>query len=184
MYLKGEYKDDKVSGKGTLYSSNGKIIYKGDFYDNAYSGIGTLYSQDGSVYTGNFLNGIAEGEGVYTSSDGKTSKGIFKNGKYIDTSINSLEGTYVAKYIKTNEWCQLDIEVFLFVKFNTKVFIMAAGTSTNCLNDLKSWIDHGPFKYENGNIIFRDGKKFKYIGDGKILVESENYYFEKLMSWF
>lgn len=60
LVYEGGYKNDKPSGKGKSYYSNGQLCYDGKFKKGKYNGKGTLYNADGSVqYKGKFKDGNA-----------------------------------------------------------------------------------------------------------------------------
>ena len=55
---RGEFKDGKAHGQGTLYYKNGAIMYKGGYKENKEHGQGTLYDKDGTIkYEGEWING-------------------------------------------------------------------------------------------------------------------------------
>ena len=67
----GDFKDDKMHGKGELTFPNGSV-YKGDFENGTSHGWGVFSYHDGAVYKGEFNNGIRNGEGVFKLENGDT----------------------------------------------------------------------------------------------------------------
>ena len=76
----GDFKNDKITGKGTYIWKNG-CQYTGDFVNGEMNGEGKFTWPNGSEYEGEYANGIREGLGKLTWSNGKVFKGIFKKGK-------------------------------------------------------------------------------------------------------
>lgn len=82
----GELVDGLYSGKGKLYSDNGKLLlYEGDFEKGLKAGTGTLYDDNGNmIYKGQFAADVFNGQGMLYFS-GKEPKiqynGEFQNGK-------------------------------------------------------------------------------------------------------
>jgi hypothetical protein len=104
----GEWKDDKLNGKGRLFSVNGDYYegffkdgiiegygmyyskmsgykYMGDFKNYKFHGKGKLIYDDKMTYEGNFFEGYKNGEGKLTFKDGAYYEGDFEknifNGK-------------------------------------------------------------------------------------------------------
>lgn len=93
----GEFKDDKVEGKGKLTIPE-QGTYEGNFTNNKRNGQGTYNFANGDKYVGNWKDDVMTGKGKYT----------FKNGDYYDGEFaNNMfngQGTYSAsgsKYIGT-----------------------------------------------------------------------------------
>ena len=60
---------------------NNKVLYQGEFADNEVNGKGTLWFQGGSKFVGNFQSGKAHGSGKIIENDGKVSvQGVWLNG--------------------------------------------------------------------------------------------------------
>ncbi|KAJ8337740.1 hypothetical protein SKAU_G00367060 [Synaphobranchus kaupii] len=72
----GDWKDDKLNGKGRLEHVSG-AVYEGEFKDNMFHGQGTYTFQSGSSYTGSFHRNKLEGEGEYTDAKGLVWTGSF-----------------------------------------------------------------------------------------------------------
>ena len=59
----GQWKDDKLNGKGTIYykDKDGKknlVRYRGEFINNKYEGEGILYDNERNYYKGSFIDGL------------------------------------------------------------------------------------------------------------------------------
>lgn len=50
----GEWKENKMNGKGVLYYPNNEIAYDGEWKDDQLWGRGTLYNEDVSQLNGSF----------------------------------------------------------------------------------------------------------------------------------
>ena len=90
-YYEGDWFDDKMHGKGTLYFPDGKILYEGDFINNEKEGYGKYYYLDGPYYIGQWVKDKKHGKGIIYSEEGKIIyEGEFENdkkkgyGKYFD----------------------------------------------------------------------------------------------------
>ena len=74
----GDYKNNKMEGKGILYYNNGNR-YEGDFKIGLQEGKGILYYIDGDKYEGDFKNGKMEGKGNFYYKNGNRYEGDYKN---------------------------------------------------------------------------------------------------------
>jgi hypothetical protein len=96
MYV-GECKDDKWDGMGTLYRTDGSILYRGEYKAAKRHGMGTHYRIDGSVsYKGEFKDDKLHGMGVIYDVEGFISyEGEFKENKYdgLGTMYNTRDGS-------------------------------------------------------------------------------------------
>ncbi|XP_035259059.1 MORN repeat-containing protein 2 isoform X1 [Anguilla anguilla] len=72
----GEWKDDKLNGRGRLELISG-AVYEGEFKDNMFHGEGTYTFQSRSRYTGSFHRNRLESEGEYTDAQGLVWTGTF-----------------------------------------------------------------------------------------------------------
>ena len=63
--------------------SNGDV-YKGNFKDGKESGNGTMRYKNGNVYTGSFKNGLPNGQGTLTYANGTKQTGSFVDGVYFN----------------------------------------------------------------------------------------------------
>ena len=59
-------------------------IYKGEFKESKWHGKGTLTFPDGATYEGEWLNNKMNGQGTFTWTDGKVKKGIWKDGELLE----------------------------------------------------------------------------------------------------
>ncbi len=77
----GEWKDGKREGEGEITWPNGKK-YKGHFKYDKYDGYGELYYTDGRIYKGEWINGYENGESQeYNPEDKKWYKTSWNYGK-------------------------------------------------------------------------------------------------------
>ena len=76
----GEFEDGKKSGYGVYNFSNGDK-YIGNWKGDKRSGQGTYIFANGDKYIGEFRDSKIAGKGTYTFSNGKVITGIFKDGK-------------------------------------------------------------------------------------------------------
>jgi len=90
----GEFKNDKIEGKGTFYYDNGNK-YEGEFKNEKIEGKGIFYSNNGYRYEGEFRNGIREGKGKEFYNNGDIYEGDFKN------DVREGKGIY---YYNSGEW--------------------------------------------------------------------------------
>lgn len=82
----GNFDNDKMKGKGTLYYASGDIVrYEGYFDNGKIHGNGILYIKQGNIITreGYFKNGLLDGEVIDTYKNGDTKTHVWKNGKLI-----------------------------------------------------------------------------------------------------
>ena len=77
---RGEIKNGKPNGTGTLTYSDGKK-YMGEWKNGEPNGLGIFSSPDGVKYEGEWENEEMEGQGIFTLPDGMKYMGEFKNGK-------------------------------------------------------------------------------------------------------
>ena len=127
-YFEGEWKIGRINGQGTLYSSNGSVIYEGQWQDGKFHGNGTLYNQKPmrvemneqrktfdratsywTKYQGNFRNDQWEGKGELLLGNGDIYVGEFKR----DAPHGKGKCVYANGKVLEGEWqnCQL-IKVF------------------------------------------------------------------------
>ena len=82
----GEWKDNKMNGKGKYTWPNGSE-YVGEYVNDVKQGYG-IYKNEGIVYEGNWVNGFKHGKGRQT--DGKIQReGEWENNKRIRWLENS-----------------------------------------------------------------------------------------------
>ena len=80
VHYEGEFKNDKLSGKGRITFKNEGHYYEGDFDNNEINGYGTFVWKNGDSYTGQMMNGKMHGKGRYCYSNGVVFEGIYANG--------------------------------------------------------------------------------------------------------
>ena len=90
----GEFKNNEINGKGVFRWKNGDV-YEGEMSNGKMNGHGTYKYSDGQIYDGEYLNGLREGKGriIYSNQviyEGEFKKGHrFENGNIVDsTRIN------------------------------------------------------------------------------------------------
>ena len=68
----GEYANDQKSGRGRLYSLEGKKwVFEGQYANDVRNGHGNLQKLDGNIYYGNYVNDKMHGKGTLYYSTGK-----------------------------------------------------------------------------------------------------------------
>lgn len=75
----GEFKEDKLNGKGVIEFLKEGHKYEGEFKDNEINGKGIFKWKNGDVYQGEMSNGKMNGHGTYTYCDGQ-----IYDGEYVD----------------------------------------------------------------------------------------------------
>jgi hypothetical protein len=80
---KGEIHNNKLLGKGKLYSPDNKLIYSGEWFDNVFQGEGIYYFPNGIVqYNGRWRHSLAHGRGILYNENGNILwDGFFKDGE-------------------------------------------------------------------------------------------------------
>lgn len=76
----GEFKEDKLDGKGIIEFLKEGHKYEGDFKNNEINGIGIFRWKNGDVYEGEMTDGKMNGHGVYTYANGQIYDGEYVNG--------------------------------------------------------------------------------------------------------
>ena len=76
----GEFKEDKLDGKGVIEFLKEGHKYEGEFKDNEINGKGIFKWKNGDVYQGEMSNGKMNGHGTYTYNDGQIYDGEYING--------------------------------------------------------------------------------------------------------
>ena len=80
IHYEGEFKNDKLNGKGKITFKNEGHYYEGDFENNEINGYGTFKWKNGDCYTGHMLNGKMHGLGRYRYNTGQVFEGTYANG--------------------------------------------------------------------------------------------------------
>lgn len=97
----GQFRDNKLDGKGRIEWFNEGNVYEGDFVQNEINGVGVFRWKNGDLYEGQFIRGQMNGKGRYIHSNGQVYEGDYINGIkqgmgrliYPDGTI--LEGNFV-----------------------------------------------------------------------------------------
>ena len=76
----GDFKEDKLDGKGVIEFLKEGHKYEGEFKDNEINGKGIFKWKNGDVYQGEMSNGKMNGHGTYTYYDGQIYDGEYING--------------------------------------------------------------------------------------------------------
>ena len=87
-----------ITGYGSLYTADKKLVYKGYWLDSFYNGKGTYYEDGKIYYNGKWSSGSCNGVGIIYDNNGKKSyKAIFNKGK-IDKVIKNYYIKPIIKY--------------------------------------------------------------------------------------
>ena len=76
----GEFKADKLDGKGIIEFLKEGHKYEGDFKNNEINGRGVFQWKNGDVYEGDMTDGKMNGVGIYRYADGQIYEGEYLNG--------------------------------------------------------------------------------------------------------
>ena len=80
IHYEGEFKNDKLCGKGKIVFKNEGHVFEGEFDNNEINGYGTFKWKNGDSYTGQMMNGKMHGYGKYRYNDGRVYEGNYVNG--------------------------------------------------------------------------------------------------------
>ena len=72
------------SGQGTSYHADGTVCYRGEWKNGRYHGEGTLYLENGGTLSGSFQNGKAHGKATLTDCNGR----VIYIGSFVDDNYN------------------------------------------------------------------------------------------------
>ena len=81
IHYEGEFKNEKLSGKGRITFKVEGHYYEGDFDNNEINGYGIFTWKNGDSYTGQMINGKMHGKGIYIYNNGDVYEGLYANGK-------------------------------------------------------------------------------------------------------
>ena len=85
----GDWKEEKMTGTGIYYYSNGEI-YEGDWLENKQHGKGVYKFTNGTCYIGEWANHRMNGEGKFINYDLKGFEGVFTNGEFHSSQQSQL----------------------------------------------------------------------------------------------
>ena len=80
IHYSGDFRNDKLNGKGYIEYLKEGHSYEGDFRDNQITGNGIFKWMNGDVYEGSMYNGQMDGRGKYTHNNGQVYEGEYSNG--------------------------------------------------------------------------------------------------------
>ena len=76
----GEFKDNKLNGKGIIEFLKEGHKYEGDFLNNEINGRGVFQWKNGDIYDGDMTDGKMNGKGIYKYANGQIYEGEYING--------------------------------------------------------------------------------------------------------
>ena len=76
----GEFKEDKLDGKGIIEFLKEGHKYEGDFKNNEINGRGIFQWKNGDIYEGDMTDGKMNGYGIYKYANGQIYEGEYING--------------------------------------------------------------------------------------------------------
>ncbi|MCQ2818644.1 MAG: hypothetical protein MJ252_15365 [archaeon] len=85
----GDWKEDKMTGNGIYYYSNGEI-YEGEWLNDMQHGKGTYKFANGTCYVGEWSEHKMNGEGRFINIDEKGFEGVFVKGEFHTANQSSL----------------------------------------------------------------------------------------------
>ncbi len=112
----GEFKNNKMDGKGKIKFTQEGHEYEGEFYNNQMNGYGIFKWSNGDIYEGEMVNGKMHGNGKYKYNNGLIYEGGYANGtknghgKLIYPNGKTFEGSFENGYPKRKEYL-IDNEV-------------------------------------------------------------------------
>ena len=95
LWYEGEFKEDKCHGKGKEYYESGELWYEGEFKEDMWHGKGNKYYKNGKMlYEGELIKGNLHGKGKLYYENGELCyEGNWKDGKrlsFLDNILNKL----------------------------------------------------------------------------------------------
>ena len=81
VHYEGEFKNDKLCGKGRITFKAEGHYYEGDFDNNEINRYGTFVWKNGDSYIGQMMNGKIHGNGIYIYNNGVVYEGLYANGR-------------------------------------------------------------------------------------------------------
>lgn len=127
VHYEGEFKNDKLCGKGRIVFKIQGHVYEGDFENNEIKGFGTYKWKNGDSYTGYMMNGKMHGKGKYRYNNGIVYEGIYNNG------VKQGKG----KVYNTNGISNSEIQRNINQNNNSKKISMSGVSNTTRFSDNK-----------------------------------------------
>jgi hypothetical protein len=82
----GQWRQNAPHGTGKYIFKRSRQHYEGQFSQGKISGKGTMYFSDGSVYQGQWSDNTMNGSGAFTTPFGQVKKGTWANGNLVEPS--------------------------------------------------------------------------------------------------
>ena len=83
-YYIGQFKNGLRHGKGTMYYSNGNIMYEGDWVNDKREGNGKYIDENSNYYIGQWKNDLKHGKGTEYYKNGSIKfDGYWKNNEFV-----------------------------------------------------------------------------------------------------
>ena len=184
---KGEWKDGKFDGKGTLTEAWGGV-YTGDFKNNLAHGFGKQIEKDGTWWEGEVKNDLLNGKAIMVNADGSSHEGEWVD--FIPNGFGRAEDKY-------GSWSEGEFKDWLlngkgiYVNFNGDIykgdfvdgFLEGQGTYTTekgveVKGEFKKDLLHGKgtWKFENGDFAKGNFKSDLLHGYGTITYANGDKY--------
>jgi len=150
---KGNYKENKLSGKGNDFYENGR--YEGDFVNDAREGFGTYHWSNNEKYEGYWEKGLKNGEGkFYDKNENLRYEGNFVEGLYEGKGVlydYENDWKYEGEFLK-NKRHGKGCVFYNFSKFENDDLIKFSG---EYMNDMKN--GYGVLRNMNTKKIIEEG---------------------------
>lgn len=82
--MQGEFKNNKISGIGTMRDNKGVKVYEGEWLENLKHGVGT-FAEKGVLYSGGFVKDKKHGKGVMKN----ISTGVEIQGEWVEDVLQN-----------------------------------------------------------------------------------------------
>ena len=102
IHYEGDFKDDKLCGKGRIVFKNEGHYYEGQFDNNEINGFGTFKWKNGDSYTGQMKNGKMHGNGRYRYNNGHVFEGTYVDGVKCGKGKNYYDNNNAINNIQKN----------------------------------------------------------------------------------
>ena len=111
----GDWKNDKMEGRGMLYLNNGNK-YEGHFNNDLKEGKGIYYFNNGDRYEGDWKNNDKEGKGIFHYNNGNIYEGDWKNNKkkekeYLLAKMENMKVNLKKAYLTEKEYVIIIVEI-------------------------------------------------------------------------